>query len=1132
MNLIKKSLLILLIIFISLSTYPQLNSGNLTQFTENDGLPGSQVNKLLVDRFGYIWVGTINGLARFDGYEFKRFYSNPNNPSSIHGLIIWSLFEDHTGHIWAGSSPSFLNEYNPVTKTFRQHEFAHLIDHAANVELIVAAMAEDNNGRIYFGVDTYLNEEITSALLYKDENDDKIKSFTSPLSSSVQNIVGMSREKSGNIWILSRSGIFRIDTKRKIIKINQMEQELKKNNEQPEDIKVDSRGHVWLVTSASRLYDFNPATGSYATWISDKLPAAKENSFMRNVIATDSSANIWMTTNTGLQYFERRTGKFSVFNSGTKKELERSVANHIVVDSFGTLWVGSSRNGLIKYDNKAQFKSYIYDKEDKNSITYGWANFFYESSDDKVWIGTSGSPLTSGINMLDTRTGAFTPLPFSRFSGRLDGVFSIWEKAPGELYIAGFKRLFALSEKTYKLTSVSLTGAPDTITILYHFTDSRKNEWLCTLSGLYKKDKDAQIFKRYDLSKIKGSDASSNQVTKAYESKKHGLWLTTDNGLFLYNYNNDKIERHAFEKSQGDILVTQDVNSFYEDEYGTAWIGTWQGGLSKYNVETKQIFTYTRDDGLPSMSIQSILPDKKNNSLWLSTFEGLSRFNIKTQQFNNFSIADGIQGQLFADGSFLKTSKGLFAFGGSNGITIFNPDEINKNSLPPKVFLTELKVLNRTVVPGSSSVLKKPVYESEQVTLPYNSNNISIEFTALHYSNPAKNTISYKLENYDNEWRDAGSQHAVFYQNLPSGEYVFRVRAANDKGVWNQQGAALKIIIKLPWWESKLAWVVYILLIACIAWLAYRYFHHRLVQKEREKSRARELEQAKEIEKAYYKLAETHETLKSTQTQLIQSEKMASLGTLTAGIAHEIQNPLNFINNFSEVNNDLIGELKMQNAKLKINNPEGDELLNDFYKNNEKIIFHGKRADAIVKGMLHHSRSGYSTMELTDINALADEYLRLSYHGLRAKDKTFNANMQTDFDEDIKMVNIIPQDIGRVLLNLYNNAFYAVTEKKKTAPQPSEGGIKYEPTVSVSTKLLKPPLGGLGVLISVKDNGTGMPKSAVDKIFQPFFTTKPSGQGTGLGLSLSYDIVKMHGGEITVQTREGEGTEFTITLPG
>ena len=173
----------------------------------------------------------------------------------------------------------------------------------------------------------------------------------------------------------------------------------------PTDIKIDNRGHVWIITTASRLYDFNPATGTYTTWLSDKLYTAKENSFMRNVIAVDSSDNIWMTTNAGLQYFDRRTGKFSVFNSGIKKQLEHTMANHLVVDSFGTLWIGSSTDGLLKYDNKAQFKSYIYDKDDKNSITSGWANFFYESSDGKIWIGTSGSSVTSGINILDTRTG-------------------------------------------------------------------------------------------------------------------------------------------------------------------------------------------------------------------------------------------------------------------------------------------------------------------------------------------------------------------------------------------------------------------------------------------------------------------------------------------------------------------------------------------------------------------------------------------------------------------------------------------------------------------------------------------------------------------------------------------------------
>jgi len=267
----------------------------------------------------------------------------------------------------------------------------------------------------------------------------------------------------------------------------------------------------------------------------------------------------------------------------------------------------------------------------------------------------------------------------------------------------------------------------------------------------------------------------------------------------------------------------------------------------------------------------------------------------------------------------------------------------------------------------------------------------------------------------------------------------------------------------------------------------------------------------KKVEKAYI-------DLKSTQAQLIQSEKMASLGELTAGIAHEIQNPLNFVNNFSDVNTELVDEAKLEMDKGNV--AEVKAILNDIKDNEQKINHHGKRADAIVKGMLQHSRSSSGQKEPTDINALADEYLRLAYHGLRAKDKSFNATMKTDFDENVGTVNIIPQDIGRVILNLINNAFYAVDEKMKL----HQNG--YEPIVSVSTKKNNGK-----VEIKVSDNGNGIPQKVIDKIFQPFFTTKPTGQGTGLGLSLSYDIVKSHGGELQVETKEGEGSEFIIQLP-
>jgi len=300
----------------------------------------------------------------------------------------------------------------------------------------------------------------------------------------------------------------------------------------------------------------------------------------------------------------------------------------------------------------------------------------------------------------------------------------------------------------------------------------------------------------------------------------------------------------------------------------------------------------------------------------------------------------------------------------------------------------------------------------------------------------------------------------------------------------------------------------------------------RIFSKWRERRLRHEKEQLElKVNHRTQQLQESIESLKSTQSQLIQSEKMASLGELTAGIAHEIQNPLNFVNNFSEVNSELITEMKQEIDRGNLD--EVKEIADNIDENEKKIIFHGKRADEIVKSMLQHSRSSSGVKEPTDINALCDEYLRLSYHGLRAKDKSFNATMKTDFDETIGNINILPQDIGRVVLNLINNAFYAVNEREKLSASSQQlTASAYKPTVSVSTKKMN------GVMeIRIADNGNGIPQKVLDKIFQPFFTTKPTGQGTGLGLSLSYDIVKAHGGGLIVETKEGEGSEFIIQLP-
>jgi signal transduction histidine kinase len=373
-----------------------------------------------------------------------------------------------------------------------------------------------------------------------------------------------------------------------------------------------------------------------------------------------------------------------------------------------------------------------------------------------------------------------------------------------------------------------------------------------------------------------------------------------------------------------------------------------------------------------------------------------------------------------------------------------------------------------------------------------------------------KTKYRYILEGADKTWSDISGKASADYRNLSHGDYSFKVSSCGFNGKWSKP-VEFRFTIRPPWWLSVWAYIIYGLILFTIIITADALQRSRLLAKERERTREKELAQAREIEKAYNEL-------KTTQAQLIQSEKMASLGELTAGIAHEIQNPLNFVNNFSEVNTELIEEMKEQLAMD--NKQQAIEIANDIASNEQKINHHGKRADAIVKGMLQHSRSSSGVKEPTDINALADEYLRLAYHGLRAKDKSFNAAMNTDFETGLEKINIVSQDIGRVILNLFTNAFYSVSAKKKLQ---IDG---YEPIVSVSTKRLSGK-----VVIRVKDNGMGVPQKVLDKIFQPFFTTKPVGEGTGLGLSLSYDIIKAHGGELKVETKEDEGAEFIIDLP-
>ncbi len=663
------------------------------------------------------------------------------------------------------------------------------------------------------------------------------------------------------------------------------------------------------------------------------------------------------------------------------------------------------------------------------------------------------------------------------------------------------------------------------------------------------KDQNPQNFSSFG--KLQG--LKHGHIHSIIEDRTGNLWFGTEGGgVSRYD---GKTFTH-FTTAEG--LSNNQVYSILEDRTGNLWFGTYGGGVSRYDGKT---FThFTAAEGLSNDFVFSILEDRTGN-LWFATRFGINELTVmklvelndkvKSNSvtgsdifFTNYTYEDGFLGIGCNRNAICEDRNGTIWIGANDRLTAYHPSKEKEtpDTLRPNIQINAVMLYNEPVAwflldqhqdtiltMGNGVQVKDFRFKGtskwyglpEHLSLAHNNNSITFGFIGITMSQPQKVKYQYKLEGNDQNWSELSLRTEAPYGNLPHGSYTFKVKAMSSAGQWSDE-FQYPFTIRPPWWLTWWAYSLYALGIITLLWQLHKYQQARTIRIERERTQAKELQQAKEIEKAYAEL-------KATQKQLIQSEKMASLGELTAGIAHEIQNPLNFVNNFSEVSNELIAEMREELDKGDIK--EAKSIATDIEQNLQKINHHGKRADAIVKGMLQHSRSSGGVKEPTNINSLCDEYLRLAYHGLRAKDKSFNATMKTNFDETIGLVNVIPQDIGRAILNLITNAFYAVST---FAPKSPEGDLTYVPTVIVTTKLLKSPLGDLGakrVTISVSDNGPGIPDSALDKIFQPFFTTKPTGQGTGLGLSLSYDIVKAHGGELTVKTKDGVGSEFIIQLP-
>jgi signal transduction histidine kinase/ligand-binding sensor domain-containing protein len=1087
---------------------------NTVPFYKVDSLDGTQLGRITgitQDPAGIMWFAGAEQrcLYRYDGNTLTSFKRDAKNSGSLGLNFLETIYADDRGLIWIGGDG--LDQYNPETGIFKHFTHSDNDDSSINKGAVFAIL-KDHTGNMWVGTDQGLDrlDERTGKFIHYQYDSSNPKS----LSNNVVEV--LYEDKKGVLWI--------------------------------------GTGLPWSgINGDGGLNRMNP-DGSFTHYMHDpKNP----NSLLSNkvrAIFEDSRGNFWVgTSGDGLHTMDREKGTFERHPYDPKHPNQLSGplihpipragaggVTYIYEDKIGGIWIGSYLEGLSRYDPIT-----------KQMTRYRGGNGFPDSTTYRGFIGRDG---TLWVAADDNRL-LYRADPGSKTITNIYTGYQVWGILPdnGKIWVtsSGGGLLLYDENRTlirrFRHDPKDPSSIPnDSVNHLLRISDH--TFWVSTAGGMVELNTISNKFSRLSLGK--NFDSLKFGFGYAFKDKDQDIWFTTIEGLIQYNLHDSSVKKWFPDPADSGSIGSRFISFIFEDKERNLWFGTWQEklGIWKFNRSTGKFRWYLpgtvgrnmyedqggniwagtnnglylydkKEDGfLPFFDSQSrirneltvgMVEDNKNN-LWVNTPSSVIKINRDRNSFFVFGQKFGIslQDEVFS-GYMSLSSKGQILVSNSTGFYAFYPEELDVDMSPLQIVITDFFFNEAYGQTENNSSLLRSAEKSSEISLAHDQNNFGFKFTVHDYRPPDATRYYTMLVNYDPVWRQSGADKTVYYFNLAPGDYVFKIKAYNGNELKGEK--QVMIHISPPWWKTGWAYAVYGLLLVGIIFSITRLQKQRIIQQERQKRQAFELAQAKEIEKAYTEL-------KATQAQLIQSEKMASLGELTAGIAHEIQNPLNFVNNFSEVNRELIGEMKLEIAK---GNMEGVvSIAGDIEDNEEKIIHHGKRADAIVKSMLQHSRAGAGQKELTDLNALADEYLRLSFQGLRARDSSFNATIQTDFDQHIGNVNIIPQDIGRALLNLCNNAFYTVSEKMKLQPE------RYKPTVSVSTKKV-----GDKIEIRVRDNGNGIPQKVIDKIFQPFFTTKPAGQGTGLGLSLSYDILKAHGGEMKVESKPGEGSEFLMLIP-
>lgn len=1147
--------------------HAQSSSFKFRNYSVVDGLPENSGTSLIQTKDGYVWIGTQGGLARTDGYELISFVPNPDDSTSLSDASVFALFEDRSGALWVGTTNG-LNLYEPWKRGFRR--FLH--DSSNATLAYVSAIRDDSQGNVWavrimpdntlelwrvnastntkerFVHDPAVNNSISSPSAYLSRD-----SSTPLLVDSADNVWlgtlggGLNRydpqtggfihyrhdpENPQTIASDHVYALFESESEPRIIWVTTIDPQTGNGYLQRLDVRTgnfqtvsstgganyltfdfhdDGEGHLWMGDNlALHRYSFSDA--QLQTF---RVPQALSDGSAAVIwdIEVDYNGVFWLRTEYSSQMltFDPRTATFRKVNMPSDRP-EGVVTFDMISDHAGLIWFGSWGMGVYSLDPALSIFQHVR-LRDTQSERYNRALSMYEDASGTVWIGTN----FDGLTKYNPNTDAWEAVNIPRLNR--SSVTTVSGAGNGRLWVAsrdatGLSRIDLVDPNSRQIISLesdfsamvsNLAGIVREI-----FTDSAGTTWIAIDGGgivRLKADGSSDRFV-YDASNPDRYPDTDNRPFSFFEKDGH-FWVSTN--LYLLKFN--KVE-DSFDIVPGNW---SSITRILPTESEALWAGSYLNGLLRYDLTGGPALAYGDEHGLSHTSIYDMAKDN-NGHVWLSIGRGISYFPEDSVRFTNYGPSSGIRPG--ARGAILLLRNGYMIASGDDGVYKFDPASIRPNPAPPKLVLAGLRVFNKTLWPGEPAE-NLPRYTGEMLILNHNQNMVSIDFTGLYYSNSDEITYSYRLQGFDDSWSIPSTFRSTTFTNLAPGTYHLLVRASNPDKVWSDETVVVSFEILPPWWRTWWAYGFYIILLAGLIFAVDRFQRKRMIRQEEERNRQRELEHAREIEKAYNNLEIAHQNLKSAQKQLIEQEKLASLGQLTAGIAHEIKNPLNFVNNFSAVSIELVDEVVVDLEKFMEESPDRDfikDTLGFVKANLTKINEHGTRADGIVKSMLMHSRGGSGKMEPTSLNELVKEYVNLAFHGMRAGKNPISVDLDMNFDESIGNVPLIAEDFSRVILNLTNNAFDAMREKFNK----SEGG--YKPALRVTTQK-----DGARFVIEVADNGPGIPDSIRDKILQPFFTTKKGTEGTGLGLSITHDIVKAHGGFIEIDSTD-EGATFRITI--